>query len=285
MVSVGYNALLKKIWPDTKDIDFSSLAPIQIDGWAKLFTNKAQLDLLQAIANSPAGSFLKSNGKFGQVFSDMARVFSPMEYDDRNVYERFQTLVSDVAKLSSGWSAADKARLMVEAGKRRDQYNNIVSDNTTTGDVIAQLFGFGDRQVADNYHLGEKLKGDIKARKDEVLARYTDIKKYIASQYAGDNVPDFQYMTAVTGAALQIYKDQPDAMAIINEQMKNDLSGPDQDLMFSLFKSMNIPGSTDIETQIARGPWDEPTKEQMRQAYSFAKNAQEHLTDQVKGNK
>jgi len=284
MVSVGYNALLKKIWPDTKDIDFSSLAPIQIDGWAKLFTNKAQLDLLQAISNSPAGSFLKSNGKFGQVFSDMARVFSPMEYDDRNVYERFQTLVSDVAKLSSGWSAADKARLMVEAGKRRDQYNNIVSDNTTTGDVIAQLFGFGDRQVADNYHLGEKLKGDVKARKDEVLARYNDIKRYIASQYAGDNVPDFQYMTAVTGAALQIYKDKPDAMEIINQQMKNDLSGPDQDLMFSLFKSMNIPGSTDIETQIARGPWDESTKEQMRQAYSFAKNAQEHLTDQVKGN-
>jgi hypothetical protein len=289
IISVGYNGLLQKLFEGTHEADFGSLSPYGFDGWKKLFLETAGAAgggltgaLWTAVKNSPAGSV---GGKFGQVFHDIGRVFNPLPYDDAGSYEKFQAILSDVAKLSSGWNNYDKARLMMEAGNRRDKFNNIVTDNTTTGDAIAQMFGFGDRQQAENYVLQKKLSGDIESRKQDVMTVYTDIKKYYASKYAGDNLPDFQYYTAVSGAALSIYKDDPQAMATIQKQIHSDISGQDQDLMYKMFQSMQIPGDSDIETQIARGPWDEATKQQMRQAYQFSKDAQKDLTALTKGNK
>lgn len=285
LISVGYNGLLQKLFSGTHEADFGSLSPYGFDGWQKLFFETSGGKGVfgaagQAIANSPAGGV---TSKIVQVYKDMSRLWSPMPYDDGNSYEKFQSMVSDVAKLSSGWSNLDKAKLMVEAGNRRDKFNSVVTDNTTTGDVIAQMFGFTDRQQAENYKLSKALSGDIESRKQDVLQVYTDIKKFYANKYAGNNVPDFQYMSAVTGAAMQVYKDDPQAMATIQKQIHADITGPDQDLMFKFFQSMQIPGHNDVETQIARGPWDEATKGRMRQAYEFAKNAQNDLTELTKG--
>jgi hypothetical protein len=287
LISLGYNGLLQHLFEGSHEADFSSLSPYGFDGWKKLFFEttggKGVFGMVGTmIANSPAGSL---GGKFGQVYKDMARLWSPMEYDDAGSYEKFQSIVSDVAKLSSGWSNAAKAKLMMDAGKRRDKFNNVVTDNTTTGDAIAQMFGFTDRQQAENYALGKKLSGDIESNKQDVMQVYKDIKQYYASKYAQDNVPDYQYFTAVTGAAMKVYEDDPAAMAIIQKQIHADISGPDQDLMYKMFQSMGIKGENDFETELARGPWDEGTKQKMRQAYGFAKDAQKDLTTLTKGNK
>ena len=81
---------------------------------------------------------------------------------------------------------------------------------------------------------------------------------------------------------MMLYDNDPVALQIIQKQFAYDAAGKDAGLAKQMLRSFNLPGMTDYKDQIDRGPWDDATKAQMKQALDFAKNSQE-LLDQQEG--
>jgi len=280
IVATAYNHTLQKLFPGTHDVDFSALNPYQLDGWHKLFVAATTGGLMPLFNSSPVGSLVSN--RFADAFKQMSAVFSPQPYDNRTTPEKFLDTVNSVAKLSSGWNNAQKAYLMQKAGEQRDKYGALLDEKTTTGDAIAQAFGFQSEQQAKSFDLSQEISKDSKKHKDDVLAKYNDIKKFYADAYAGGNTPDIERLNQIAGAAMMIYDNDPVALQIIQKQFAYDAAGQDAGLAKSMLRSFNLPGMTDYKDQIDRGPWDDATKTQMKQALDFAKDSQE-LLDQQEG--
>jgi hypothetical protein len=283
LVSYAYNHTLQKFFPNTHDVDFGMLNPYGIDGWTKLFTAASTGGLMPILNSSPAGSFF--SGRFAKVFKQMSSVFAPQPYDNRNTPEKFVDIMTSVADLSSGFSNAHKAYLMMKAGEQRDKYGALIDEKTTTGDAIAQSFGFQSKEEAQSYALGVQMSTDSKSHKDEALKVYKNIKQFYADAYAGTDTPDMDRLSQIAGAAMQMYENDPVALQVIQQQFARDAAGTDNELAKQMLRSFGLPGNQDFKTRIERGPWDDGTKAQMKQALDYMQNAQASLDQQTEGNK
>jgi hypothetical protein len=283
IVSTLYNHTLNTIFEGTHKQDFSALSPYGLDGWMKLWHSLTGQGVYQTVMNSPSSGLIGS--RFANVAKNMASFFNPKPFDDRTTPEKFVDLMTSTADLSSGFSNAHKAYLVKKFGERRDQYGTLIDSNTTNGDVIAQAFGFTSQAQAQNYDLANQMRQDTNSHKQQVLKVYKDIKKFYAQHYYENESPDTKFMTDVTGAAMQYYANDPDAMQIIQQQWMRDSVGTDANLTKQMFNSFNLPGMTDYRTRIANMDVSDDTKKQMNDALDFAKNSQNELDKYLKENK
>jgi predicted ArsR family transcriptional regulator len=283
VVSTLYNHALNAMFEGTHKADFSALSPYGLDGWLKLWHSLTGQGVYQTVMNSPSAGLIGS--RFSNVAKNMASFFNPKPFDDRQTPEKFVDLLTSTADLSSGFSNAHKAYLVQKFGERRDQYGQLIDSNTTTGDTIAQAFGFTSQAQTQNYDLANQMRQDTNSHKKEVLQVYKDIKKFYAQHYYQNENPDIKFMTDITGAAMQYYANDPVAMKIIQQQWERDSVGTDANLTKQMFNSFNLPGMTDYRTRIANLSVDDNTKKQMNAALDYAKNAQAELDKYTKENK
>ena len=276
VISTMYNHALNTMFEGTHKADFSSLSPYGLDGWMKLWHSLMGQGVFQTILNSPSGGFFTSRG--AAVMKNMASFFAPKEWDDRTTPEKFIDTMTSVADLSSGFSNAHKAYLAQRYGERRDQYGQLIDKDTTTGDSIAQLFGFQSQAHAQQFDLQNQINEQNKSKKQEVLKVYKDIKKFYADHYYQNDNPDFEYMGNVTGQALHYFRNDPEALKIIEHQWKLDSLGPDTALAKSMLKSFGAIDDQANRTRIAQLDVDEQTKKQMNEYLDYAKNAQADIT-------
>jgi hypothetical protein len=280
IVSTLYNHALNTVFEGTHKQDFSALSPYGLDGWMKLWHSLTGQGIYQTVMNSPSAGLIGS--RFTEVAKNMASFFNPKPFDDRTTPDKFVDLMTSTAALSSGFSNAHKAYLVKKFGERRDAYGQLIDSNTTNGDVIAQAFGFTSQAQAQNYDMANQMREDTNRHKQQVLQVYKDIKKFYAQHYYENESPDTKFMTDVTGAAMQYYANDPDALKIIQEQWTRDSVGVDANLTKQMFNSFNLPGMTDYRTRIANMDVDDNTKKQMNDALDFAKNSQKELDKYTK---
>lgn len=278
VVATMFNHMLNTLWDGSHDANFSSLDPRGLDGWMKFGTSIMSDGLWGAIMNSPAATLLfKQGGRMQTAIQDIGRYFNVIPEFDDNDPTKFTTVLNDVAKISSGWNNGAKAYLMLNMQQRRDQYGQLIDDKTTTGDSIAQLFGFGAESQQDTYELSQQWAKDIKNHKEDSLQVYKDIKQYYANKLSDDPEFDTRFITGVSGAAMHVFENDPEALREIQKQMQYDFMGPDQGLMQQFLRRAGLPDETNMMDQIQSGPWSDSDKEKMKQAYQIARDAQANL--------
>lgn len=285
-----YNHVLNDIYGDQyKGLNFSALDPrAGLDGWSKLGLSlmgggKGTGGFAQIYANSPAGSF--TSNRVGSAIRMTSRYFTGINDYDNNDPTTFLTMMSEWGKLSGGWNNATKAYLMMETHKRVSQYGDQIDQDTTNFETIAQLFGLGSYSQSEIYLMQKGLSDDSNAHKQEVMTVYKDIKAYYTDKFHEGNV-DPEWLTGVTGAVLNKYKDDPVAQELIVKQMQYDLTGPEAGLLSSIIKSANLPGSNDMLDQINNmPPAMERYKPALRTVVEDMRNSRQYLKDHEKENK
>lgn len=278
VLTLMYNHILNSMFEGYKGIDFSSLDPRGMDGWQKMYLAVAGGGGASGIlAASPLGSLV--GNRFGNAINTMARYFTPLKHYDDNDPTTFTNVVSEVAKISSLWNNVSKAKLMMEFGRRVDQYGHVIDEKTTSAETIAQMFGFGSYSQKNIYDLSTGLSKDSKAYKDNVLKEYQDIKKYCYQQFSAGDV-DPHFMTCVTGAALNHYKTDPDAQQIITKQMQFDMTGADQSLLKSIVQAAGLPNRGNLLDKIhSLPPAMQQYVPQLEQVVRDTDNAKQYLKD------
>lgn len=286
VVSMMYNHALQSLFEGTHKADFSSLDPRNLDGWTQFSADLMGGGISQAIMNSPSLQMMFSpSGRFHVAAKSIARYFNIIpEYDDKDP-TKFTTMLSDVAKITGGWNNGMKAYLMLQTQQRRDQYGKLIDENTTNGDSIAQLFGFGAASQQDVFKMSTEWQKDVKSHKDHALLVYKDIKRVYTDQHAADPNFDANYVTGVTGAVLHVFKDDPESMQIIQKQIEADLRDPTSNLANIILRRSGIDSPANFEDKIKSMPISEEDKQKMRDIYKYSVDSRESLKQFNKENK
>lgn len=270
--SVLMNNALSELMGEEVKVDFSALSAESLDGWAKMFHGMYSQGMSQVILNSPAGQmFLQDGGRFQNAVSQMARFFSPWTPGERT-NEEAAMVVNELAKISSGWSNLEKARLMLSLKKSLDKKGNVIDPEVNTAEAIMQAFGYNTVDTRQFYESQKLAVEGSKQYKDEVLKRYNNVKQYYQSAFeAGIQNP--KQMQAVTGELLNMYKDSPIALDMISKELSKDLAGKDQQLLYSMLKSVELPKFGMTADQIRMSPLPEDQKNELIKRLHDAKNA------------
>lgn len=148
------NQALREVYADDKaGIDFSSLAPYDMDSWSKMI-NGIMFDggLSSLITNSPAGRVfgLSADSRLGYALQTTAMFFKNMDEEAFN-----QVSITEVAdawaRMTSGYTNLQEAKIMYQLGKVVDKKGRVVDDETNTVEAVAKLFGFGTKSQKEYY--------------------------------------------------------------------------------------------------------------------------------------
>lgn len=274
--SVMLNTMFDMMAGDDTRIDFTSLAPYDMTGWGKFASAIWTEGLQTVILNSPAGSLLFKDGSQGKkVIQSLGRWFNAFE-DDEETPETFLSVADEVAKMSSGYNNIIKARLLLDMRKRLDQYGNQVDDKVTKYEAWAQALGFGTMDSHNLYKISqERFKSD-KAEQEEILKVYKDIRRMYADKLQTE-ATDPLYIQKVSGRLLQVFKDNPPALALVTRQFTKDMIDKDSALVVKMIKASGGKNAGALKDQVKQLPVDEAEKDRLLNIVDDAQKARQLL--------
>jgi hypothetical protein len=270
------NRMFTELLGEDTSVDFTSLAPYDMEGWGRIFHSMMTGGLTKVINNSPAGQlFLADGGRVQSAFAGMSRFFSPWTPGERTP-EEAMAVANEVAKIASGWNNAMKARQMFALGKSFDKYGNVIDPNVNSVEAAMQLFGFGTMSTKQLYETQSVVAEGTKAYEDEVKAVYKEVKQYYQNAFAA-GIQDPRQMQAVTGQLLEAYRDSPDALNIIQKELSKDITGKDIQLLYMMMKSVGIPEHSITVDQIRKAPISDEQKDLLISRLNDAKNVRSEI--------
>jgi len=279
--SVLINKMFTDLTKEETDIDFSSLAPYNMDGWGKIFAKVSTEGIYGVVMASPSGQlWLKDGGRVQNALGSMSRWFNG-HFEKQTRPETFLTMMNEVAKISSGWNNGVKAAVLLQGHKVLDQYGNAIDPSVSTAEAWAAAFGFGTADTREYYALSQEWSKDIKKQKKDVEGVVDDIFRYYKNQLNSENT-DTEFVQGVVGMALMAFKDDPQAQALASAAIRQRLRTEDSNLVYLMMKRSGIPDATSMKDGIRRAPVDEETRKMMEQRYNDAQNA---VLDYQKANK
>jgi hypothetical protein len=153
---------------------------------------------------------------------------------------------------------------MLDAQQRYDALGRPQGDAKHAVEALMQLFGFGDMSTKQLYEMSRAMTKKGKEHKDEVLSVYkTVLTHYQIKLEEGIQSP--RQMQAVSQALLKRYANDPVALQIITNQLRQDLKDPEVRLMELFLRSVGVPGMNENLDRIKNAPMPQETKDKMLQ--------------------
>lgn len=252
---------------DQTRIDFSALNPYGMDGWAKIYHAFVDDGAFAAMAASPVGQILafngvngsKRNGRIPQAFITMGRFFNVIDELDPEHPTDFTAVLNDVAKVSSGWTTTQNAKLMFETRKKLDSVGGVVDDKVTVPEIWAATMGFGTLSTKELYEISRNRSQEKKAHEDDVKKRYRDIVTYVTNslQQPSGSVDHTQKVMSM----LMRTFDNPEDMQLVRKEWQKDMVGRDAPLFRAMFEASGMPNQQKLQDDIKMWNIDEQTKQ------------------------
>lgn len=265
--SMLFNSVLRNVIFKTDDIniDFSSLAPYDMQGWAQFFKAMMTEGAFGVITNSPAGAlFMKEGSRVQTAIGSVGRFFGVVKDDYKDPQEAL-SVINDVLSISSGWNNAVKAHLALETGKIYDKYGNVIDAKAHPFEAYMLALGFPSANQRDMYQAMKAASTKTKDFKQEVEQVMDDVARYYQRELSNGNT-DIEYITKVSSIVLKKYENNPEAQRIASEWMtKNLFQNKEQQLIYQMMKAAGIPEGSSLRDNIRMMPVSEEQKQMMLQ--------------------
>ena len=255
---------------DDLKMDWSSLAPADMTGFAKTVFTLLTEGPIKAIAASPAAQLFGSEGRVRDALTTSARFFNG--FDDQ--YETPASLADVAVKwasISSGFSAATNAYFMIEMGKKESKYGQELRDNVSYAEAMVSIVGFQEASSKERFEILDKVRKDRKRLEDDIKQDLKSVAKYYQDQYHL-GVKDPQQLTAVTGLILKRYADDPQAYPIAKKYVSQLLADPETQLARIILETSGFKGASDFSARLK----DLPMKDQVLKERLIELNEQLH---------
>lgn len=289
MESFGINWMLNKFNEDGEKsrVDFTALAPNDMDGWARMWHALADDGAFAAWAASPVGQLFavdgvgasKRNGRIPNAMITIGRYFNVFEELDPENPTEFTSILNDIAKISSGWSAASNAKMMYETRKKLDASGAMIDSTVTIPEVWAAGLGFGTLATKELYMISRNRVQDKKRHEADMDMRYRDILQYYRESIS-DPKNDINYTQKVTSMLMRSF--HGDDLDYIVNKWKRDMEGPQQGLMKQMLDAAGIPDSRRLEDDIKLMP--NTSEEEKARLLQYRKDIRQ-AGEQLKENK
>lgn len=255
-------------------IDFTSLAPTDYMGWHDMLYAFYTGGIQKMMLESPAGQmFFSEQGRVRTAMASAMR-FMGLSKPIGETPDSFMQVMNEVAKVSSGWSNAQKAALMLETYKRYDAYGKPAGDMEHAVEAFAQALGFGGMNQKRLYELSKERSDTFKSFEEEVKFSFKEALRYYQSNM-GKGIQNMDQLNAVAQFMLSKYENNPEAYKIIQKELQYALQDPEQNLLSQIVKSSNIPGIEKTISEIKLGPFTEDDKERAIRILNDAKKFRE----------
>jgi spore maturation protein SpmB len=250
---------------DSINVDFSSLAPYDMQGWASFFKAMFTDGVSGAITNSATGSLLLKDGSRMQTAIQSVGRFFGVVKDDYKDHQEALSVINDVLSISSGWSNAVKAHIALETGKVYDKYGNVIDQKAHPIEAVMIGLGFPSANQRDMYQASKAASEKTKDFKDEVEQVMDEVSRYYQRELSKGNT-DIEYITKVSSFVLKKYENNPEAQAIAGAWMnKNLFQNKEQQLIYQMMKAAGIPEGSSLRDNIRQMPVSEDQKQMMLQ--------------------
>lgn len=185
------NKMLSGVTGEDVRADWSSLNPMDMEGWVKMakamWSDGGIAPLIQSSAN---GKLLADgNGRAWMAVKMTADYFK--DFREGGAVTADPTDLLDVmnawASISSGWNGIQQARMKYVLGYARDKRGGITDDHVNKTEAVLAAFGIGTEDTRDYYKLMTSQKGGAKqqladgAADADMLVRLTLMKNPTAS--------------------------------------------------------------------------------------------------------
>jgi hypothetical protein len=241
LVSVGYNGALSAITGKDTKIDFSSLSPYGIDGFAHLAHAVVSGGTLEFIQNSPAFTmYLKSGSRVQEAFGRMFRYLGFIDTQSGLEPETAMSVLNGVAEISSGWTNAQKAKLIYEMGKIPSKTGDgVILDDANWTYAAAQVLGFKSQKEVFEWAAIKEIHQNDKDREADYKKVYDSYIR-VLTRDSKLKVSDPEAVEKVLGAVKLIYKDDFKAQEWFNKRLAKDMVDRKDTLMRDIVESGNF---------------------------------------------
>lgn len=264
--SIAWNHILQKSFQsDDINVDFSSLAPYDMQGWTQFFKAMMTEGAFGVITNSPAGAlFLKEGSRTQTTIQSVGRFFGVVKDDYKDPQEAL-SVINDVLSISSGWNNAVKAHIALETGKIYDKYGNVIDNKAHPVEAYLTALGFPSANQRDMYQAIHAASTKTKDFKQEVEQVMDDVARYYQRELSNGNT-DIEYITKVSSFVLSKYENNPEAQQIAGDWMnKNLFQNKEQQLIYLMMKAAGIPDGSSLKDNIRSMPVSDDQKQLMLQ--------------------
>lgn len=279
--SMGLNNFFSYITDSDVKLDFSSLAPYDMTGWAKVVSTFWADGTQAALINTPTGQlYFGNNPRITNAFKKLAQFFGWVEDPDLSPEDEVE-VIKEFAKISSGMNNAFKAKAILDSHKRLDAKGGVIDPTVNNMEALGQLFGFPTQDATQYFAMSKKMREGTKEHKDEVV-KYVDMAFKTYSERFNAEAADAQVILRVVGTGFRIFKDDIVAQGIIRDEISKRLLGPDQKLIKQALDYAKIADPETTKSRIKQLPIDEEKKKQLLEIANHFQNAKRDLEEMNK---
>lgn len=258
----GYtlNKLLSLASGEKSSVDWSGLSPVDMYGTMDFIHSLFTTDVGTIISNTPSGQLLFGNNpRLTNFAKSTARYFNLV--DDYKDPTTFAQVVTDFAKLSSGFSNAYKAAYVLEYGKKYGTLGGNTNSNIPTPNAIALVFGFQSLADAQTRYVNDKLYNKSKDLEKDVKEYYKQAKNHLLSKDPG--ITSSELAQKLTGEAWRVWgNDNIRAKQLLLGELRRDLQDKDARLYQQVLRNNNILNAAELENLMRAVPYKDEAQRQ-----------------------
>ncbi len=249
--SAVMNHTISKLMEKETNIDFSSLAPYQLDGFAHLATAFWAGGLGEVFGKSPAhGLLTKEGSRMRDALGRLARYTGFLDTSEGLEPETATSVLKGFAEVASaGYSNYSKAELILEMGKIRDKKGRVLLEDATWAHATAQLFGFKSQEEVLQYAMLSKANESKKQYVDRIESEYKEYVSILTRQTKLSNT-DEEFVVKVLGAMMKKWEGDPEALKIVRKNLQRDVVRNPTMVMRAIREYAKIPGITETTAEI-----------------------------------
>ena len=269
--------LKDKYGEDAKGIDISSLSPNSLDGLFEIYQAVVKGGVDQMMAKTPGGSMFGENGRIQKAVRMWSQLFTGEDTDEQPNPVHLMDALNETLKILPLLNNAQKAALIIEYGERRNSIGIAEEKNLPSMYAVAQMFGFGSKDLADIYKENKKLAEATKANEDDLYKSYRQALQ-IMSAVSEDSMEDLETRMRSANFLLAPYRNYPWAKKKLVGWLQRDMQGADRNLHMRLMKLSGVTDVEDIRRAIERHP--SLTPDEKSGYIDRMKRVQEHIDNE-----
>lgn len=238
-------------------VDYSSLSPMSIDNWTKMFGALWFDGGIAKMFDSTAGSKIFGLGmdsRLGVALNMSAQFFKDFYEHPDNPTDLVDVLDS-WARISSGWNNFQRARMQWAMGVAKDKYGVITDSSVHKAEAVGQFFGFGSEDTRNYYKVLDGLRKSNKAVID--LAK-EDVNKFIQlsevrTNGMNDNITSLRMHSKMMMSTTRFISPMQRDL-YIKEVSDRLMNTPESTMWKEISKSMGFPDNNQVIDNIRRAP-------------------------------
>jgi hypothetical protein len=232
------------------NVNFESLSPWGMDGFAKFFHSVVSGNFMEAFQNSPAFSlYFKDGGKLPEALQRGMKYLGFIDQTKGIEPETATDVMKGVAEIASGWNHAVKAKIILETGKIPDKSSRdgTLMDNAHWWYAVSQMFGFTSKLEVAQYAAMHEQREFNKSYKDDLEKQYKDYSRIIVRKY-DTSAGSADFHEKMAGIVALQYKGNYEAQAWFHKRLAQDMVDNQEIIIKNIIKHGNIDTAGDLDS-------------------------------------